>query len=68
MILLYRRLLWRTGDIVKKIPINLFHRLIPGEHEMIFQEDPCVLLYCHQLIAGAYDVLTSNSNNNNNSQ
>ena len=28
-----------------------------------FQEDPCILLYCHQLIAGAHDVLTSNNNN-----
>ena len=36
MILLHRRLLWRTGDIVKKIPITLYHRLIPGEREMIF--------------------------------
>ena len=36
MILLYRRLLWRTGDIVKKIPITLYHRLIPGELEMTF--------------------------------
>ena len=34
MILLYRRLLWRTGDIAKKIPITLYHRLLPGEHEM----------------------------------
>ena len=35
-ILLYRRLLWRTGDIVK-IPIAPYHRLIPGEHdEMTF--------------------------------
>ena len=36
MILLYRRLLWHTGDIVKKIPITLYHRLIPGEHKMTF--------------------------------
>ena len=37
MILLYRRLLWRTGDVVKKIPITLYHRLTSGEHdEMTF--------------------------------
>ena len=36
MILLYRRLLWRTGDTVKKIPITQYHRLIPSEHEMAF--------------------------------
>ena len=62
MILLYRRLLWRTGDIFKNIPITLYHRFIPGEYEKDFQEDPNNLLYCHQLIAGAYDVLTSNNN------
>ena len=33
MILLYRRLRWRTEDIVKQIPITLYHRLIPGQHE-----------------------------------
>ena len=36
IILLYRRLLWRTGDIVKKIPITLYHPLVPGEHEIAF--------------------------------
>ena len=36
MILLCRRLLWRTGHIVKKIPVSMYHRLIPGEHEMAF--------------------------------
>ena len=41
MILLHRRLLWRTGYIVEKIPIALFRRLIPGEHKMRhFREDP----------------------------
>ena len=30
----------------------------------ILQEDPCILSYCcHQLIAGAHDVLTSSNNN-----
>ena len=28
----------------------------------IFQEDPYILLYCHQLIADAHDALTSNNN------
>ena len=37
---IYRRLLWRTGDIVKKIPITLYHRLIPREHEMAFSGRP----------------------------
>ena len=40
MIVLYRRLLWRTGDIVKKIPISLYYRLIPGERDDIFKKIP----------------------------
>ena len=40
MILLYRRLLWRTGDTVKKIPITLYCRLIPGERDDIFKKIP----------------------------
>ena len=35
IILLYRRLLWRIGDTVKKIPSTLYHRLIPGEHDQM---------------------------------
>ena len=31
-------LLWRTGDIVKKIPITLYHRLFPGEHDEVCQK------------------------------
>ena len=33
-ILLHHRLLWCTGDIVKKIPITLYHRLIFLANEM----------------------------------
>ena len=40
MILLYRRLLRRAGDIVKKIPITLYHRSIPGERDDIFKKTP----------------------------
>ena len=61
MILLYRRLLSRTGDIVKKTPITLYRRVLPGEHEMRHFQDPYILLRCHQLIASAHDVLTSNN-------
>ena len=37
LLLLYRRLLWRTGDIVK-IPITLYHRLILVERDDIFDD------------------------------
>ena len=33
---LYCRLLWCTGDVGKKTPITMFHRLIHGEHELAF--------------------------------
>ena len=45
-ILLYRRLLWRTGDIVKKIPITLYHRLILGERHDIFEKIFTGVFYC----------------------
>ena len=36
ILLLYRRLLWRTGYIDKNTPLTLYHLLILGEHEMTF--------------------------------
>ena len=62
IILLYRRLLWCTRDIVKNVSITLYPRLIPGEHEMIFSRTSLYFLYCHQSNVGAHDALTSNNN------
>ena len=43
-IVLYRRLLWRTGDIVKNIPITLYHRSIPAERDGFFKKTPIFYL------------------------
>ena len=50
MILLYRRLLWRTGDNAKKIATTLYHPLIPGEHEMTFSRRSLPGIFHHFVI------------------
>ena len=50
----------RTRDIAKKIPITLYHQLIPGEHDMTFLKRSLYFVMLSS-IAGAHGVLTSNN-------